>query len=320
MGHLTRIANIVVQNMEKGPVQAQICELVRGLPEDCRGRWESFVEGTLTEANRRNTVDLVSTHHLHSSSEDEDLEAAFPSDLSLQQAFSEYQIQQMTANFVDQFGFNDEEFADQDDNINAPFDRIAEISFNIEADDDSPNASLFEACCSERIQQFDDNEEEEEEEDIWEEKEISYATQVKSRTRFGVSHPSEESSKSDLQNGDHDDHGDSGGEEADQASSSTAVGASDENGSPSDQKSSPEGSEWTAVFEPATSCVAMDVGSSVWDSAASDTKASEERGWAKFADFQPFCCSEAGPRCSSPVDTESSALVDGSPKQSRDEN
>lgn len=33
------------------------------------------------------------------------------------QAFSEYQIQQMTANFVDQFGFNDEEFADQDDNI-----------------------------------------------------------------------------------------------------------------------------------------------------------------------------------------------------------
>lgn len=43
-----------------------------------------------------------------------------------------------------------------------------------------PNASLFEACCNERIQQFDDNEEEE---DIWEEKEISYAAQVKSRTR-----------------------------------------------------------------------------------------------------------------------------------------
>lgn len=43
-----------------------------------------------------------------------------------------------------------------------------------------PNASLFEACCNERIQQFDDNEEEE---DIWEEKEITYATQVKSRTR-----------------------------------------------------------------------------------------------------------------------------------------
>lgn len=31
-----------------------------GLPEDCKGRWESFVEETLVEANRRNTVDLVS--------------------------------------------------------------------------------------------------------------------------------------------------------------------------------------------------------------------------------------------------------------------
>lgn len=35
----------------------------------------------------------------------------------LPQAFSEYQIQQMTANFVDQFGFSDEEFADQEDNV-----------------------------------------------------------------------------------------------------------------------------------------------------------------------------------------------------------
>lgn len=37
--------------------------------------------------------------------------------LLLSQAFSEYQVQQMTAIFMDQFGFNDEEFADQDDNI-----------------------------------------------------------------------------------------------------------------------------------------------------------------------------------------------------------
>uniref|UniRef100_A0A4W5KFQ3 Protein phosphatase 6, regulatory subunit 2a n=1 Tax=Hucho hucho TaxID=62062 RepID=A0A4W5KFQ3_9TELE len=144
MGHLTRMANMVVQNLEKGPVQFQI-----KLPEDCRGRWESFVDETLRETNRRNTVELVSTHNLHSSSEDDDMESPFPNDLSLQQAFSDYQIQQMTANFVDQFGFNDEEFSEHDENI--------------------------------KIRQFDDAEEEE---DIWEEKEINYATQVKSRTRL----------------------------------------------------------------------------------------------------------------------------------------
>lgn len=42
------------------------------------------------------------------------------------------------------------------------------------------NAAAFEACCKERIQQFDDDGEEE---DIWEEKEMNYATQSKSRTR-----------------------------------------------------------------------------------------------------------------------------------------
>uniref|UniRef100_A0A8C9THK2 Protein phosphatase 6 regulatory subunit 2 n=1 Tax=Scleropages formosus TaxID=113540 RepID=A0A8C9THK2_SCLFO len=194
MGHLTRIANTVVQNMEKGPVQVQISDIIKELPEDCRGRWESFVDETLTETNRRNTVDLVSTHNLHSSSEDDDMESPFPNELSLQQAFSDYQIQQMTANFVDQFGFNDEEFAEHEDNINATFDRIAEINFNLDA-----NIAMFEACCKERIQQFDDAEEEDD--DIWEDKEINYATQVKARTRCASSADGGTSSRSDAGNG-----------------------------------------------------------------------------------------------------------------------
>lgn len=75
----------------------------------------------------------------------------------------------MTANFVDQFGFNDEEFTDHDDSIGwvtsrdflkdgqqtvvefplsfcrATFDRIAEININIDAGQDtvSLNKRLF---------------------------------------------------------------------------------------------------------------------------------------------------------------------------------
>ncbi|XP_027710186.1 serine/threonine-protein phosphatase 6 regulatory subunit 2 isoform X2 [Vombatus ursinus] len=347
MGHLTRIANAVVQNMEKGPVQSQISSFIKELPEDCRGRWESFVEETLPETNRRNTVDLVSTHHLHSSSEDEDMESAFPNELSLQQAFSEYQIQQMTANFVDQFGFNDEEFADQDDNIkhqallygmkfpegdrhrmprklsqlpamsgsgtcssspSAPFDRIAEINFNIDADDDSPNASLFEACCNDRIQPFDDNEEEE---DIWEDKEINYATQAKSRTRFGASHTSEYSAKRNLENGDRD-----GSEDSEEEEEAAAGEVLRDGGTPPSKSSST--TDLTLQGEDlASEGVAMDIGSRVWDAAAPDTATSEEKGWAKFTDFQSFCCSESGPRCSSPVDTGSSPSEE-KPKQSQD--
>uniref|UniRef100_A0A673BYR0 Protein phosphatase 6, regulatory subunit 2b n=1 Tax=Sphaeramia orbicularis TaxID=375764 RepID=A0A673BYR0_9TELE len=173
MGHLTRIANTVVHNLEKGPVHTQISKL----PDDYRGRWETFVDQTLSETNRKNTIDLVGCGNPRPSSED-DMESPFPKELTLQQAFSDYQIQQMTANFVDQFGFNDEEFTDPDDSIGATFDRIAEININIDPGHDSANSTVFEACSKDRIQPFDDDEE-----DIWEEKEINYATQTKSRNR-----------------------------------------------------------------------------------------------------------------------------------------
>ncbi|KAM3832640.1 serine/threonine-protein phosphatase 6 regulatory subunit 2 isoform 2-T2 [Vipera latastei] len=326
MGHLTRIANAVVQTMEKGPGQSQIGELIRGLPEDCKGRWESFVEETLVEANRRNTVDLVTAQHLHSSSEDEEAEATFPSEVSLQQAFSEYQVQQMTAIFMDQFGFNDEEFADQDDNINAPFDRIAEINFSIDVDDDGANASLFETCCSERIQQFDDSEEEEEEEeDIWEEEnDINYAAQAKSRSRFGGLHPAAGAGKGSLENGEHDGCMDSGEEEEEEEAAKGSAGPSEDPWKAGNQAADPssEGSGWRTAAEPVkskppASWVATDNGSSVWDSVTPGTKAADERGWAKFPDFQPFCCSEAAPRCSSPVDSDGHDCK-GSPQQSQE--
>lgn len=280
MGHLTRIANAVVQNLEQGPVQAHISEVIRGLPADCRGRWESFVEETLMETNRRNTVDL---------------------------AFSEYQIQQMTANFVDQFGFNDEEFADQDDNINAPFDRIAEINFNIEADEDSPSAALFEACCSDRIQPFDDDEEE----DIWEDDETRCAARVMARARFGAPHVSDNYSKNALEHGGQDRK--TGSAVARNVPGLAAPSSPTQKEGPRSESDS-AGTTWTAVFdEPvnplsATPGAARDVGSSAW---AAGPSVVEEKGWAKFTDFQPFCCSETGPRCSSPVDMDHSNAEGG---------
>ncbi|XP_038406045.1 serine/threonine-protein phosphatase 6 regulatory subunit 2 isoform X4 [Canis lupus familiaris] len=282
MGHLTRIANAVVQNLERGPMQTHISEVIRGLPADCRGRWENFVEETLAETNRRNAVDL---------------------------AFSEYQVQQMTATFVDQFGFNDEEFADQDDSVNAPFDRIAEINFSIDADEDSPSAALFEACCSDHIQPFDDDEED----DIWEDKEMHCMARVTARARFGGPHTSESCSKNGLERGGQDRKE---GLEADKdAARAGAPLASTQKEGPRLEGGS-EGTSWSVFDEPGNSPapapgVAVDVGSSVWAASTSSPSALEEKGWAKFTDFQPFCCSESGPRCSSPVDTVHGDAPDG---------
>lgn len=85
MGHLTRIANSIVHNSDKGPNGAQIQQLISGLfkriyiffqtvlraistyicslselPEEDRERWETFMSGQLADTNKKNTVDLVS--------------------------------------------------------------------------------------------------------------------------------------------------------------------------------------------------------------------------------------------------------------------
>uniref|UniRef100_A0A674P018 Protein phosphatase 6 regulatory subunit 2 n=1 Tax=Takifugu rubripes TaxID=31033 RepID=A0A674P018_TAKRU len=133
MGHLTRIANTVVHNLEKGPVHAQIGKL----PEDCRGRWETFVDQTLSETNRKNTIDLL----------------WFNSEPKTQIVLSFHLF------------YAEDEFNDRFVCLQA-------------------NTAVFEACSKERIQPFDD----EEEEDIWEEKEMSFATQTKSRKRSEPQH------------------------------------------------------------------------------------------------------------------------------------
>ncbi|XP_062277585.1 serine/threonine-protein phosphatase 6 regulatory subunit 2 [Scomber scombrus] len=312
MGHLTRIANTVVHNLEKGPVHAQISSLITELPDDYRGRWETFVDQTLSETNRKNTIDLVGSGNPRPSSED-DMESPFPKELTIQQAFSDYQIQQMTANFVDQFGFNDEEFTDHDNSIGATFERIAEININIDAGQDSRNTAVFEACSKERIQPFDDDEE-----DIWEEKEINYATQTKSRNRFGGSQSqSHTSTASDRTTG-------SGTEASDRAADSD----SEEEEEPKDDldpfssqcghTETTKSTGWIADFgEVNSKAPAAGVGFAAWDTSFSQPAATEaeEKGWAKFTDFQPFCCSETGPRCSSPVDSELSGSDSTKPNQ-----
>eukprot|EP00063_Salmo_salar_P029096 XP_014003931.1 PREDICTED: serine/threonine-protein phosphatase 6 regulatory subunit 2-like isoform X2 [Salmo salar] len=373
MGHLTRIANTVVCSMEKGTVHSQISSLITELLVDCKGRWETFVDQALTEINKKNTVDLVS-HNLRSSSEDDDRQSPFPKELSLQQTFSDYQIQQITANFVDQFSFNDDEFSEHGDNINATFDRIAEINFNVDTEDTAKTAA-FEACTKEKIQSFDDNEEE----DIWEEREINYTTHTKSRTRFGGSRTSVGAAQSDGVSDTPDSSTGSETEEWEVPSEVTGQTEHSKNISQTETAQSKDeylnpGPGWAASFgevnskspspgvgvdpwanptpksgvgvdpwgspaptpgvgvdpwgSPASkSGVGVDpwgsptpkseVGVDSWDSPAPKSEVgvdawgspapqpiTAEKGWAKFTDFQPFCCSETGPRCTSPVDSE----------------
>ncbi|XP_008063278.1 serine/threonine-protein phosphatase 6 regulatory subunit 1 [Carlito syrichta] len=250
MGHLTRVANALVQNSEKGPNAEQLGQLLKELPGDQQEQWEAFVSGPLAETNKKNMVDLVNTHHLHSSSDDEDdrlKEFSFPEEAVLQQAFMDFQMQRMTSAFIDHFGFNDEEFGEQEESVNAPFDKTANITFSLNADDENPNANLLEICYKDRIQQFDDDEEEDEEEGqgsgesdgedgTWQGRQLARGAHLGQPpgVRSGGSTDSE-----DEEEDEEDDEEEGDGRAAHEGASPSSY--------PSPQ---PPGSSWTATFDP----------------------------------------------------------------------
>ncbi|KAK3701541.1 hypothetical protein QZH41_020529 [Actinostola sp. cb2023] len=294
MGHLTNIANYIVYYREKGRNKDIIESIFNEIPEKDREKWNSFVSGTLAEINKTNTTELVGHHPLQSSSDDDEDSYKpvpfLPSETSLQHVFSNYQMQQMTADFMDTFGLDEDEFQEPNDAITSPFDRIGDISFNINANEDNPNSALFEACCNERIQQFDDSGSDEE--DVWEEKELTFSSVIENR-------------KSTLSDSDSDS---TGSEEEDQESpriqSTESSGSDDDRIVFTDDSGSPTGSpakkiltienkmdidtgntwnEFDSSEVAMDEAVAMDASDVGWDKTP-DTNTTDT-GWANFDNF-----------------------------------
>ncbi|XP_076079760.1 serine/threonine-protein phosphatase 6 regulatory subunit 3-like isoform X2 [Mytilus galloprovincialis] len=331
MGHLTKIANEIVAVVEKGENCELVKEYISETPEEYKEKWESFVTGALLDINKRNAVELISGHNLASSSEDDDADfrdLPFPADAALQQAFSEHQLQQMTSNFIDTFGFNDEEFVEQDDKIDSSFnERISSIDFNIQASDtdafedvmgkfeeNEQSVSMFEQACNERIQQFDDNDSDE---DIWEEKEITFSPQAQQQQqqpkRSGRMAETVEDDSSDTST-DSEEELDSPRKIVQQPTSENMdVDAND---------------AWAANFEEAPmegTPVAMDT--SPWSSTQTSSADSqqekwadftgkvptneEEEKWADFSSISDLARTDPGPRSSSPVAMDTTDVTEG---------
>lgn len=288
MGHLTRIANALAQNSEKWPHSDLIKQLVKELPDEEQEQWEKFVSGPLSETNKKNTVNLVNMHNLHSSSDDDEndlKEFSFPQEAVLQQAFVDYQLQQMTSAFIDHFGFNDEEFGEQEENVNAPFDKTANITFSLNADDDSPNSNLFDICYKERIQQFDDDEEADgsDGEDIWQEKEAAVSS--------GTAQPTTARSLGSTDSEDSEDSEEEGGEEEDPGGGEGAA-VPNSNGCDEQMEKTLGDPNWAeSPSDPSTPApppVAADTGAAVWNrSSLDDAHPTTDENWANFTEPHP---------------------------------
>lgn len=178
MGHLTNMANHITLNVEKGVNSELIENRLKELPEESKRKWEAFVSGTLADVNKKNLVTPVGAPNLQFSPEDDVEGNSFPHETALQQ------MQQMTNNFIDQFGFNDDEFGEHEDNVTTPLERPTSVSFNIPAEEDT-RRELFERVCNERIQPLDSADSDE---DIWDDKEqdIILSTTIEARPGMGT--------------------------------------------------------------------------------------------------------------------------------------
>ncbi|XP_067001625.1 serine/threonine-protein phosphatase 6 regulatory subunit 3 isoform X2 [Anabrus simplex] len=180
MGHLIMIANHIVQHSEKGPLATFIKEHVSA---DTVAAWEAFVANTLAEINKTHQINLGGANPVQSSSEDDDStyrEISFPQDTALQQVFTGFQMQQISPQFIENYGFHEDEFTDGEDNIHASVDRLSSMTFNFNEDELGRQAELFKQVCAQKLHSLEDNEE-----DIWEdrEQELSFKPDTDSKTR-----------------------------------------------------------------------------------------------------------------------------------------
>lgn len=178
MGHLTQIVGDVLKEAEAQP---RIKAAIEELAEEDLQRWTDFVTGPFAEVRRKNEMDLGGKPPVVSSFDESGEEEDFGGpafvrqdqvpESDLQQEYTHYQMQQMSHEFMDAFGFDDDDFPASNDSATTKFNRIQYFDFAVPAEEDNPGAALFEACCQERIQPYGELEEE----DLWEEKELVFA-------------------------------------------------------------------------------------------------------------------------------------------------
>lgn len=161
----------------------------------------------------------------------------------------DFQMQRMTSAFIDHFGFNDEEFGEQEESVNAPFDKTANITFSLNADDENPNANLLEICYKDRIQQFDDEEEEEEEGQGSAESDGEYGTWQGSQPARASHAGQPPGVRSGGSTDSEDDEEDEEEDDEDEGTGQAACGRTSPSSFP-DPDPQPPGPSWTATFDP----------------------------------------------------------------------
>ncbi|XP_071574955.1 serine/threonine-protein phosphatase 6 regulatory subunit 3 isoform X2 [Temnothorax nylanderi] len=116
MGHLINIANNIVTQCEKNNILASF--LKNNLSPECLTKWENLLSVQLVEINKIHRTVMMGDQtpvYLMSSEENPNEYNSYSQETYIQQMYSNYQGQQITPSFIENFGFHDDEFNDGDD-------------------------------------------------------------------------------------------------------------------------------------------------------------------------------------------------------------
>jgi len=305
MGHVTRISNDLVTACGTGTPTSTasigaplpnchsrtlLLQLVAKMPNETQESWNSIVSGKLTETNKMNEIKPATDEKRIMSSDDEDSDfrdIQFPQDSVLEKMFSDYQMQEMSENFIDSFGFQDDEFTDSDMNISRGMRKFNTANLLVTTAGIKPP---FLDSSNDRIKTFQSSPPPEEEDDPWADKttELSFSGAAAGSTAPAAREQIDEFNSSDEEN----------------------------EAAPDKMEVDNDHDPWDNT--PSTG-VAMDTSSSPWDTPAAEnsSSAASATGWA---DFDAFSSSAASDSASSDVIEKQQSEVMNVEDKPEDEN
>ncbi|KAK0177465.1 hypothetical protein PV328_001516 [Microctonus aethiopoides] len=115
MGHLITIANHIMKKSEKNQEFNEY--LKNNLDAECLQKWETLVNTQLYKIDMAQEVQLFSvpTRYMASSEDSTEDYNSYSQDAYVQQAYANYQGQQMTPPYIENYGFHDDGFNDSND-------------------------------------------------------------------------------------------------------------------------------------------------------------------------------------------------------------
>ncbi|XP_015437682.1 PREDICTED: serine/threonine-protein phosphatase 6 regulatory subunit 3 [Dufourea novaeangliae] len=148
MGHLINIANNIVSQRQKSKNLDQF--LNANLSPKCLNEWKNLVNTDLAKINETHQILLggIPESYMNNSSENPDECSSFP--VKVEQFYVNYVgLHPSTAQFIENFGYNDGEFNDNENDIHNKVDQVTTLAFTV-SEDYEEREDMFNKICQEK--------------------------------------------------------------------------------------------------------------------------------------------------------------------------